>query len=79
MQGKGYAVNMPLKDGITDDQYLQLFREVVGAAAARFQPSAIVMQCGAGSLAGDRIGSFNLTHAAHGTQIQYSDAPLPIC
>lgn len=56
---------MPLKDGITDGPYLELFRELVGAAVSRYNPSAIVMQCGAGSLAGDRVGTFNLTHVAH--------------
>ena len=30
-----------------------------------FQPTAIVLQCGADSLSGDRLGSFNLTLDAH--------------
>ena len=65
LQGKGFSVNVPLKDGIRDEPFLELFTAVVGASVKRFSPDAIVMQCGAGSLAGDRIGSFNLTHVGH--------------
>ena len=32
----------------------------------KFQPDAIVMQCGADSIAGDPIGKFNLTLKGHG-------------
>jgi histone deacetylase 1/2 len=70
-QGKGYALNVPLQDGIKDEPYLALFKDVVGAAAERFNPSVIVMQCGANSLAGDRVGSFNLTHVAHCGAVEF--------
>ena len=65
LQGKGFAVNVPLKDGIRDDPFLELFTEVIDSSVKNFNPDAIVMQCGAGSLAGDRVGSFNLTHVGH--------------
>ena len=58
---------MPLKDGIQDDPFLDLFTSIVNLAVQRFSPDAVVMQCGAGSLAGDRVGSFNLTHVGHCT------------
>ena len=64
-QGKGFAINVPLKDGIQDDPFLELFTSIVDAAVKRFRPNAVVMQCGGGSLAGDRVGSFNLTHVGH--------------
>lgn len=78
-EGKGYSINLPLKDGIRDAPYLSLFEGVVGAAARRFNPSVIVMQCGANSLAGDRIGSFNLTHVGHCGAVEFVcslDTPL---
>jgi acetoin utilization deacetylase AcuC-like enzyme len=56
---------VPLKDGIQDDPFLDLFTSIVDVAVKRFSPDAVVMQCGAGSLAGDRAGSFNLTHIGH--------------
>ena len=37
----------------------------------RFQPGAIVLQCGADSLAGDRMGCFNLSMKGHGECVRY--------
>lgn len=37
------------------------FFKVMTEVMARFQPSAVVLQCGADSLVGDRLGPFNLT------------------
>lgn len=36
-----------------------------------FQPSAIVLQCGADSLSGDRLGCFNLTLKGHGRCVEF--------
>lgn len=36
-----------------------------------YQPSAIVLQCGADSLTGDRLGCFNLTLKGHGMCVEY--------
>ena len=36
-----------------------------------FQPTAIVLQCGADSLQGDRIGSFNLSLDAHAECVRF--------
>lgn len=33
-----------------------------------YQPSAVVLQCGADSLSGDRLGCFNLTIKGHLTE-----------
>ena len=64
--GKAMALNIPLQAGIEDAQYLYLFQTVTGAVVSKYQPSAIVLQCGADSLGGDRLGQFNLTIQAHG-------------
>ena len=39
-----------------------------------FQPSAIVLQCGADSLGCDRLGAFNLSIAAHGECVRFIKA-----
>ena len=39
--GLGYAVNVPLKAGIADDRYLDLFRLIVDAARDAFRPAAV--------------------------------------
>ncbi|XP_008485810.1 histone deacetylase Rpd3-like, partial [Diaphorina citri] len=36
-----------------------------------FQPSAVVLQCGADSLTGDRLGCFNLTVRGHGKCVEF--------
>ncbi|CDW53218.1 histone deacetylase [Trichuris trichiura] len=70
-KGTFYAVNVPLKEGITDDTYETVFRPVVSEAIERFKPNAIVMQCGADSLTGDRLGCFNLTIRGHGSCVKF--------
>ncbi|EPQ50595.1 histone deacetylase [Gloeophyllum trabeum ATCC 11539] len=69
--GKHFCLNVPLQDGITDDMYTTLFKHVIENVCQRFQPSAIVMQCGADSLGLDRLGAFNLSIAAHGECVNF--------
>lgn len=60
-KGKNYSLNFPLLDGIDDTNYIEIFRKVIGKVMERYDPGAIVLQCGADSLTGDRLGCFNLT------------------
>ncbi|KAK3065795.1 hypothetical protein LTS18_002384 [Coniosporium uncinatum] len=69
--GAHYSLNVPLKDGIDDEQYTSLFRNITGACIQDFDPSAIVLQCGADSLGGDRLGKFNLNITAHADCVDY--------
>lgn len=39
------------------------------AIIGKFNPGAIVLQCGADSLAGDRLGKFNLTSSGHAAAV----------
>uniref|UniRef100_A0A673B1T7 Histone deacetylase n=1 Tax=Sphaeramia orbicularis TaxID=375764 RepID=A0A673B1T7_9TELE len=64
-KGKYYAVNFPLRDGIDDESYEQIFKPVMAKVMEMYQPSAVVLQCGADSLSGDRLGCFNLTIRGH--------------
>ncbi|RVD87121.1 uncharacterized protein DFL_005364 [Arthrobotrys flagrans] len=63
--GKYYAVNFPLRDGITDETYKSIFEPVIGAVMQWYQPEAVVLQCGGDSLSGDRLGCFNLSMRGH--------------
>lgn len=56
---------MPLHDGMDDASYTAAFRPILQRVNEVFQPNAIVLQCGADSLAADRLGCFNLSHAGH--------------
>lgn len=70
-QGRNYAVNFPLRDGIDDDTYERIFQPVMEKIIGTYQPSVIVLQCGADSLTGDRLGCFNLSLKGHGKCVEY--------
>ncbi|CAG8495767.1 17130_t:CDS:10, partial [Cetraspora pellucida] len=55
-KGKYYAVNFPLREGIDDESYKSVFEPVVTRVIEWYQPEVIVLQCGADSLSGDRLG-----------------------
>ncbi|KAI0315160.1 histone deacetylase complex, catalytic component RPD3, partial [Amylostereum chailletii] len=69
--GRGYAVNVPLKDGLSDESFRSIFEPIVTRIVDVFQPSAIVLQCGADSLAGDKLGCFNVTMNGHAHCVQF--------
>ena len=70
-RGRNYSINVPLKDGIDDQCYLSLFKPVIQAVVEKYRPSAIVLQCGADSLALDRLGCFCLNIKGHGECVKY--------
>ncbi|KAL5527933.1 CLR6 [Sanghuangporus baumii] len=70
-KGLGYAVNVPLRDGLTDEAFKSVFEPVIQRILEWFQPSAVVLQCGSDSLAGDKLGCFNLTMEGHANCAQY--------
>ncbi|CAL1699873.1 unnamed protein product [Somion occarium] len=51
-EGRGYALNVPFKDGLGDD-------------------SLKILQCGADSVAGDKLGCFNVTMNGHSNCVQF--------
>jgi len=69
--GEHFALNVPIPSGIADAQYKYLFESVTGSAIRSFKPSAIVLQCGADSLGGDRLGQFNLNIKQHGECVSF--------
>ena len=69
--GKYHAVNFPLQDGITDAAYETIFKPVVQSIMDRYKPGAVVLQCGADSLSGDRLGTFNMTLGGHGACAEF--------
>ncbi|XP_072966341.1 histone deacetylase 19-like [Typha angustifolia] len=70
-KGKYYAVNVPLQEGIDDESYHSLFKPIVGKVMEVFRPGAVVLQCGADSLSGDRLGCFNLSIKGHAECVRY--------
>ncbi|CCE64242.1 hypothetical protein TPHA_0H00320 [Tetrapisispora phaffii CBS 4417] len=70
-EGKHFAMNVPLNDGIDDDSYINLFKSVMEPIITSFKPTAIIQQCGADSLGHDRLGCFNLNIKAHGECVKF--------
>ena len=69
--GKNYAINFPLNDGMDDKSYQSIFRPVIGKVMEMFAPGAVVLQCGADSLSGDRLGCFNLSIKGHADCVEF--------
>ncbi|KKY25814.1 putative histone deacetylase rpd3 [Diplodia seriata] len=69
--GKHYAVNFPLRDGITDETYKSIFEPVIKAVMDWYRPEAVVLQCGGDSLSGDRLGAFNLSMRGHANCVRF--------
>jgi histone deacetylase 3 len=77
--GKYYSVNVPLKEGITDADYVYIFKLVIDDVIQFYRPTAIILQCGADSLGGDRLGCFNLSIKGHGECVKIiKDYNLPL-
>ena len=60
-----------MRDGIDDESYQNTFVPIVSKVMESYQPSAIVLQCGADSLSGDRLGCFNLTLKGHAKCVEF--------
>jgi len=69
--GKYYSVNFPLRDGVDDKSYKNIFEPVIGWVMEYYRPSAVVLQCGGDSLSGDRLGCFNLSMRGHANCVNY--------
>jgi len=69
--GRYYSVNVPLKEGMDDASYETVFKPVIRYVMDFYRPSAVVLQCGADSLAHDRLGCFNLSTKGHGECVDF--------
>ncbi|CCW71793.1 unnamed protein product [Phytomonas sp. Hart1] len=65
-RGRFYTMNLALWDGINDFYYISIFKYALHRIVSQYHPNVIVLQCGADSLAGDRLGLFNLSSWGHG-------------
>ncbi|KAF5743738.1 Histone deacetylase 6 isoform 1 [Tripterygium wilfordii] len=69
--GQNYALNAPLNDGMDDESFRSLFRPIINKVMEIYQPDVVVLQCGADSLAGDRLGLFNLSVKGHADCLRF--------
>jgi len=69
--GRQYSVNVPLKEGMDDASYEYIFQPIMQQVMDFYRPTVIVLQCGADSLSGDRLGVFNLSTKGHGKCVEF--------
>lgn len=77
-EGTGFSVNAPLNSGMTDESYEKLFKPIMQKIMDVYRPGAIVLQCGADSLTGDRLGCFNLSLRGHAECVKFVKVCLHI-
>lgn len=70
-RGRGHALNFPLRDGITNENYQSIFEPVISEVMHTYDPGAIVLQCGTDSLSGDKLGCFNLSMRGHANCVKF--------
>ena len=70
-RGKRYSVNVPLRDGVDDRTFQSLFQPIMERVMEVYQPGAVVLQCGADSLGGDRLGCFSLSLDGHADCVRF--------
>lgn len=56
--GRYYCVNVPMKKGMDDINYLYVFKKITNIVMGSYRPDVVVLQSGADSLSKDRIGNF---------------------
>ncbi|KAJ3062844.1 histone deacetylase, partial [Quaeritorhiza haematococci] len=70
-RGRHYSVNFPCKDGMDDESYRTIFQPIIRHVMEWYRPGAVVLQGGADSLAGDRLGCFNLSMRGHAMAVEF--------
>jgi acetoin utilization deacetylase AcuC-like enzyme len=65
-EGAGLTVNVPLEAGATDDDYHQVFDEVVIPVVRAFEPDLILVSAGVDAHERDPLGGMRLTTPAFG-------------
>ncbi|KAF5196851.1 Histone deacetylase [Thalictrum thalictroides] len=69
--GKNYSLNVPLENGIDDESFRGLFQPIIQKVMELYKPEVVVLQCGADSLSGDRLGCFNLSVKGHADCLRF--------
>ena len=54
-----------------DQSYEYIFTRVMKMVKERYKPTVVVLQCGADSLSGDKLGWFNLSTKGHGKCVEF--------
>ncbi|CAK92713.1 unnamed protein product (macronuclear) [Paramecium tetraurelia] len=69
--GRYHALNIPLKIGMNDETFTEIFQKIITQVMDIYRPEAVVLQCGADSLCHDRLGGYNLSTKGHGACVEF--------
>jgi acetoin utilization deacetylase AcuC-like enzyme len=64
--GQGFTVNVPLSSGKTDEDYLFIYKNILGPMAAAYKPEFILVSAGFDTHAGDPLGGMMVTGEGFG-------------
>jgi len=45
--GEGHTINVPLEEGLEDDQMIEIYSDITSKVVRAYKPEVIVLQCGA--------------------------------
>ena len=65
-EGRGYTVNLPFPRDITDETFLYVYQEVLGAVCRAFEPQLILVNAGFDAHKKDPVGRWMLTDKVFG-------------
>jgi acetoin utilization deacetylase AcuC-like enzyme len=60
-KGEGFTVNVPLRPGKTDEDYLGIFQQILRPIAAEYKPEFILVSAGFDVYEGDPLGGMQIT------------------
>ncbi|KAL1914788.1 uncharacterized protein VTP21DRAFT_7880 [Calcarisporiella thermophila] len=70
-KGKRGVINVPLEAGLRGGSMMPFFKRITDAVKENYKPDAVVVQCGADGLYGDRIAEWNLSIASFANCVQH--------
>jgi acetoin utilization deacetylase AcuC-like enzyme len=65
-KGEGFTVNVPLRAGKGDQDYLFIFKKILSPIAAEYKPEFILVSAGFDIYRGDPLGGMEVTEAGFG-------------
>ncbi len=77
MEGRGYAVNLPLPPGVDDEVYLEGFLAIVPSLIQAYQPDVVFTQLGVDSFRNDPLADGLLTTVGFTQVLQQIKALAP--
>lgn len=60
-EGAGYTVNVPLPPGMGDNEYLKIFRDILGPVMEQYKPEFILVSAGFDTYYEDPLGGMKVT------------------